>query len=122
MTMRYQPMQPVEVDGSGTHGFRENKVVTYLLDKGGKNLNDLALVDFPKEDRDQFTQLIGYSVSGAPISPDLRNAALDQVKPDGGDTDRARIAYLEGELARIREAFRQPVADLFCIHSDDLQQ
>lgn len=121
MTYRYQPMQPVEVDQHGTHRFRDNKVVKYLLDRGVISLNDLAMVDFPIEDRDQFLQLIGYSVSGARISADLRNAAIEETKPDGGDTDRARIMYLEKEICRIRDSLREGVADLYCIHPDDLK-
>jgi hypothetical protein len=35
-------------------------MVQYLLDHGGINMNDLAMLDFGKEDRRQFAQLIGY--------------------------------------------------------------
>lgn len=121
MADRYQPMQPVETDASGVLRFRENKIVRYLLDNGGIDLNDLARIEFPREDRDQFAQLIGYSVSAAPISRDLANAA-DTVASEGTDTDRARIVFLESELRSIRRAFKNPVADLFNIHPDDLQQ
>ena len=119
MAERYQPMQPVETDASGTLRFRENKIVTYLLDNGGLDLNQLARIEFPKEDRDQFKQLIGYSVSGAPISSDLLNAA-DTVTGEGTDTDRARIVFLEAKLKSIRQSLKNPVADLFNIHPDDL--
>jgi hypothetical protein len=45
--------------------FQENKLVEYLLDNGGIDLNHLArLPDIPQADREQFAQLIGYSVSG----------------------------------------------------------
>ena len=121
MTDRYQPMQPVETDTSGVLRFRENKIVTYLLDHGGLDLNDLARIEFPREDRDQFIQLIGYSVSAAPITRDMANAA-DTIDTVGSDTDRARIVFLEAELRSIRAALRLPVADLFNIHPDDLQQ
>lgn len=121
MTERFQPMQPIETDSNGTKRFRENKIVQYILDNGGIDLNQLARVEFPREDRDQFTQLIGYSVSAAPLSSDLINAA-DTVTEEGVDTDRARIVYLEKQLASIREAFQQPVADLFNVHPDDLDQ
>lgn len=119
--MRYQPMQPIETDGSGIKRFRENKLVTYLLENGGIDLNHLARIEFPQEDRDQFTQLIGYSVSAAPIMHDMINAA-DTIKEEGVDTDRARIEFLEGQLKEIREAFKQPVANLFNKHPDDLDQ
>ena len=57
------PMQPIEMVGSVTR-FRENQVVRHLLDHGGIDMNALAVLDFSDEDRAQFAQLIGYSVSG----------------------------------------------------------
>ena len=123
MSERYQPMQPIETDEHGVKRFRDNKIVTYLLEKGGIDLNDIARVDFPREDRDQFKQLIGYSVSGAPISHDLLSAAdaiVDGGREDGRDTDRARAVFLEAKLTAVREALQHPMADLFNIHPDDL--
>ena len=119
MTDRYQPMQPIETDGNGVRRFRKNAIVSYLLDNGGIDLNQLACIGFPQSDRDQFTQLIGYSVSAAPISAELQSAA-DSVVEENKDTDRARIAYLEGRLAEVKGALRGPVADLFNVHPDDL--
>lgn len=54
-----QPMQPIYLDKHGAVRFKENAIVSYLLDKGGLTLNDLAKVEFPQEDREQFAQLIG---------------------------------------------------------------
>lgn len=120
MTERYQPIQPVELDKGGVVRFRGNAVVQYLLDNGGLTLNDLASVNFPKEDRDQFHQLINYSVSGAPISLDLANAA--QVAWDEGKPEhQARIEFLEWKLAELRRGLQKPIAELFNIHPDDLQ-
>lgn len=121
MSTRYQPMQPVETAPNGTKRFRENKIVRYLLDNGGIDLNDLARIDFPIEDRDQFTQLIGYSVSAAPLTSDMINAA-DTIEDEGVDNDRTRIVFLEAKLADIRESLKEPIADLFNIHPDDLAQ
>lgn len=59
-----QPMQPIEWDGHGVIRFKRNEIVTYLLDNGGIDMNYLAMQDFSDEDRMQFAQLIGYSVSG----------------------------------------------------------
>lgn len=53
-----QPMQPVVRDESGVLRFRANAIVRHLLDHGGIDL------DFSQEDREQFAQLIGYSISG----------------------------------------------------------
>lgn len=63
-----QPMQPVIKDEDGILRFRENAIVRYLLDLAGKHkladLNSLAELPFSQEDREQFTQLIGYAIGG----------------------------------------------------------
>lgn len=64
--MRNQPMQALEFDDEEIVRFRDNKIVRYLLDTGGVNLNALAKISylFPRCDWEQFYQLIGYSVGG----------------------------------------------------------
>jgi hypothetical protein len=59
------PDQPLFFDGD-TIRFKDNKVVRYLLDAGGIDLNELGTVSylFSQTDWDQFCQLLGYSVSG----------------------------------------------------------
>jgi len=58
------PMQPiVRIDGVAR--FKENQIVRWLLDRGDENMNTIACMNFSDEDRTQFAQLIGYSVSGA---------------------------------------------------------
>ena len=61
------PLQPIEFDRHGVARFRGNAIVRFLLDwasERGMSLNDLALIPFSDDDRAQFAQLIGYSVSG----------------------------------------------------------
>lgn len=62
------PMQPVVVDERGTHRFLENSIVRYLLDEGPFDMNSLsrlhAMGTFSRDEYEQFTMLIGYSVSG----------------------------------------------------------
>ena len=58
------PRQPVEEDKYGTLRFKQNKIVAFLLDNGGIDMNKLAVTDFSDEDRCQFAQLIGYSQCG----------------------------------------------------------
>ena len=58
------PMQPVYRASDGTIRFKENKIVRFLLDAGPSDLNQLAIMDFEDEDREQLAQLIGYSVIG----------------------------------------------------------
>lgn len=59
-----QPMQPL-VWEEDVIRFKPNEIVRRLLDEGGIDLNQIALWKVSDEDRTQFTQLIGYSVSGA---------------------------------------------------------
>ena len=58
------PIQPIYHDEHSVIRFRENAVVRYLLDKGAIDLNHLSLRPFPQADREQFYQLIGYSLCG----------------------------------------------------------
>lgn len=57
------PMQPI-ITVDGVARFKENAIVRYLLDAGTIDLNQLAALPFSNEDRNQFAQLIGYSVGG----------------------------------------------------------
>ena len=58
------PVQPLLHDPHGTLRFKQNRIVRYLLDVGPVDMNHLAEREFPREDREQFAQLIGYSLSG----------------------------------------------------------
>lgn len=59
------PMQPLEWDDNVVR-FKRNRLVEYLLDHGGVDMNQLALLqhEVSEEHYEQFAQLIGYSVSG----------------------------------------------------------
>lgn len=117
------PMQPLVEDGKGVLRFKENAIVRYLLDQGRITMNDLAALDFPVEDREQFAQLIGYSLGGYSSLSYVRGetvAAAARMATDGMDERDARIAALEVELAAIRRGLREPVARLFGVHPDDL--
>ena len=62
-----QPMQPLYRDEDGVPRFQKNSIVRHLLDKAkthGIDLNYLSTQDFPREDWEQFSQLIGYSLTG----------------------------------------------------------
>ena len=59
----HHPLQPLYMDG-GVVRFKPNGIVRFLLDAGPFNMNTLAVADFSQEDREQFLQLIGYSLSG----------------------------------------------------------
>ena len=62
-----QPMQPVVVAADGAIRFKQNQIVSDMLElcqKNGLDLNEIAMRDYDKDDRSQLMQLIGYSVSG----------------------------------------------------------
>ena len=59
------PMQPIVFDEHNVARFKENKICSFLIDVGSIDLNDIARQNFSDEDRTQFAQLIGHSVSGA---------------------------------------------------------
>lgn len=58
------PLQPIITDEHGVKRFKANSIVRHLLDFGGIDLNQLARMYFEQNDREQFAQLIGYSLSG----------------------------------------------------------
>lgn len=73
-------MQPIVFDDQGTARFQENAIVRYILDAGPFDLNQIAcLPGVSREDRAQFAQLIGYSVSGyGDLSYSLRVGKADR--------------------------------------------
>ena len=64
MSKAKHPMQPVVRDEDGILRFKRNAIVRYLLDAGPYDLNYLSVMPFSDEDREQFAQLIGYSLNG----------------------------------------------------------
>lgn len=58
------PIQPLIMDKNNVLRFKENVIVRYILDNGGIDLNHIVQQEFPKEDLEQFYQLIGYSLDG----------------------------------------------------------
>lgn len=60
------PMQPLFSEDGRCFRFKENKIVRHLQEwssRHGCDLNDLACLPFSNEDRQQFAQLIGYSLT-----------------------------------------------------------
>lgn len=116
------PIQPLEPDKHKMLRFKSNAIVRHLLDNGKIDMNALAMMEFSKDDRQQFAQLIGYSLSGyselSYVDDDAYGAAEAMAK--GKSEDKARIEHLETELAALREALIFPMARLFGVHPDDL--
>jgi hypothetical protein len=61
------PLQPLYRDRNGVVRFRANEIVEYLMTwaaSRGMNMNVLAAMAFDAADREQFAQLVGYSLAG----------------------------------------------------------
>lgn len=121
--MKRQPIQPIGPDENGHVRFHPNAIVRHLLDHGGIDLNQIACMEFCDEDRQQFAQLIGYSLSGyselSYVSDDAYEAA-NRMAEEGESEAEARIAALEAKLEAIRAGLRAVAANAFRIHPDDL--
>ena len=123
------PIQPLANDASGVMRFKENAIVWYLLDTHHDcDMNKLAMMDFTNDDRQQFAQLIGYSLSGysellSYVDDYAYATAAKMAESPELTEDKARIAALEEEIAELREAanaLRGPIAVLLGMHPDDL--
>lgn len=122
------PIQPIVKDKLGVLRFKPNAIVEHLLkvarDAGVCDMNKLAFLDFSADDRQQFAQLVGYSLSGYSelgyVDSDAYDAAY-KMAMTGATEEAARIAALTEELEAIREGLREPVARLFGKHPDDLR-
>ncbi len=121
--MSKQPMQPIGVDSNGYPRFKSNKIVEYLLENGGIDLNHLARVDFPQEDMEQFAQLIGYSLNGFSELGYVREETYrtaEAMSDHGMTEDEAKIAALEEMLEGVRKGLRDAATHVFQIHPGDL--
>jgi len=120
------PIQPL-VNVDGVIRFKENKIVTYLLDNGGLDMNDIASSDFSNEDREQFAQLIGYSHSGASELHYVSDMVLyvAETMYIAGESDKyerdRKISYLQNKLDLLRESLADALSDFFEVHPDDLK-
>lgn len=115
-------MHPIQkiVDGR----FVPNKIVEYLLDKGGIDMNELAVQDFTQEDREQFAQLIGYSLSGyadlSYVSDEAYSAASTLCENPHYTEMQARNEVLRNAISECRKGVQIATEALFKIHPDDL--
>jgi hypothetical protein len=120
------PLQPLVKDKHGRLRFKENQIVSYLLEAGrkiGVDMNELAILPFPREDRERFAQLIGYSLSGfgelSYVSDDTYDTATKMSETGKAEQD-SRVEMLEEKLENIRNALREACTSAFHIHPDDL--
>lgn len=122
------PIQPLVTDEHGVTRFKENRIVRELLDfatERGFGLNEIARGDYSRDDRQQFAQLIGYSLHGygelrSYVDDDAFEAA--QTMTFLPDEQEARAVALQSKVDRMRVALVKPMAELFGVHPDDLSQ
>lgn len=120
------PIQPTHSDKHGVLRFRNNEVVSRLLEEASKHgidMNFLRSLDLPNEDWVQFSQLIGYSVSGfggLSFVTDDDYALATAPRPNGESDLQARVEILTERLNALRSMLREPIAELYDIHPDDL--
>lgn len=121
------PLQPLGEDGMGVIRFKENKIVSALLETSPMDLNEIGMGvhrgRFSNEDQIQLAQLIGYSHCGfgdLSYVDDETVAAARTMYEDGCGELEARLEYCERLIKTLRVGLREPVAELFGIHPDDL--
>lgn len=125
------PIQPIENDNQGVPRFKANAIVRHLMDHGGFDLTTLSGMEFDQNDREQFAQLIGYSLGGfselSYVSEEAYVAA--ELMFQNGVTEeqainqalRERILELEETLATVRGSVRDMVDILYRLDLDSLE-
>lgn len=110
-----RPIQPLYLDKDGRPRFLSNKIVEHLLglcqEHGLCDMNKLAMIDFSQDDREQFAQLIGYSLDGfgeLSYVGDETYSAASQMYENGLTEEQARLDYQREAL----EAVEQRVNEL----------
>ena len=125
-TPEYQPLNPIQPTITDEHGyvrFKPNALVRHLLDNGKITMNDLALVECSRDDRQQFAQLIGYSLGGySDLSYHSESVyvAAQAAHTTSVDVNQARVDALEAELKALKGGLRGPIARLYQIAEEDL--
>ncbi len=121
--MSSHPIQPLEIDAHGTLRFKANDIIRQLVDTGVISMNNIAMLDVSEDDRNQFAQLVGYSLSGygsLSYANDLTYEAAYNMHHAGMTEQEARLKHLEDLVAKLKESMRGPVAELFGMHEDDI--
>lgn len=118
-------LKTIFMDKTGCLRFKENAIVQYLLKNGGIDMNHLARLgdQFTDEDREQFAQLIGYSLSGFSDLSYVSNETYETAKrmaETGKTQEQAQIEVLQETLAAVRDGVKAIAPHLFKIHPDDL--
>ena len=121
MNDKTHPIQPLVTDEQGVIRFKSNAIVRHLLDAGGIDLNQIAILDFSREDREQFAQLIGYSHSGASDLSYMSNEVLEVAEAmlrEPMSEAESRYEYIQSKLDEVRTCMRPAIAELFDLSED----
>ena len=124
------PTQPLEEDSDGILRFKENNIVRWMLDNTvlargllPTDMNALAMHDFKQNDREQFAQLIGYSLCGyndlSYVSNESHSTA-EAMLENNNDPLKAENETLRNELNELRQRVKEMAVISFNIHADDL--
>lgn len=126
-------MQPIALDKNNTPRFKENKIVTFLLDNGPNDMNSLARIPFENNDREQFAQLIGYSVGGycelSYVSNESKDIAEAMCLPEnmGKSELELRNEVLRDNLNKLRSSMIEAITKVcddnnIDLYSDNINQ
>lgn len=119
------PIQPLYIDHRGVLRFRGNSLVRYILEAGGIDMNDLACLPFPVEDRRQFAQLIGYSLSGYGDLSYVDNAtyeSAERMRSEGTTSEQEKVLYYTRLIEELKKSLKDPISQLFEIHPNNLER
>jgi len=116
------PIQPIVNDEQGRPRFVTNRIVETLLDSGELDMNALAVMDFTHQEREQFAQLIGYSLDGFSELSYVSNEAYTTaaLMSQGMTEQEAKTAHLQDSLDFIKDSLKGVVPLLYSIHPDDM--
>ncbi len=119
------PIQPLALDEHGVLRFVENRIVSMLLDTHSTvDLNKIACMEFTQQERTQFAQLIGYSLSGlgelSYVDDETWHAA--ESMGNGSNELEARNEALRDVIRSVREGLTIMAPAVFRIHPDDLKE
>lgn len=116
------PIQPLYQDENGTLRFKSNAIVEYLLDNGKIDLNQIAAMDFTQNDREQFSQLHGYSLGGfgelSSTSNETYYAAVKMHENPEMNELQARYDSLLEQFESLKNALQEPMRLLAEVAND----
>lgn len=118
------PIQPLQTDAQGVLRFKENLIVRNLLEFAetrGMDMNTIAVAEHSNEDRQQFAQLIGYSLSGyAELRSYVDDAAYMAAEAKSKNSKKSDVEierdYYRDEIKVLRKSLQKPMARLFEVH------